>query len=110
MQQIVSDHMRGARSGLTSERATLETAYGMIDRHMASRTWISGHNFSMADCAAAPALFYASTVQPLPDDFNHLKAYLDRLTERPSFRRVIEEAKPYFSVYPFANAIPKRFR
>ena len=110
MQQIVSDRMRGARGALTHERATLATAYGMIDRHMSSRTWVSGQHFSMADCAAAPALFYASTVEPFPEEFSHLRAYLDRLTARPSFQRVLEEAKPYFSLYPFADSIPQRFR
>ncbi len=110
MQQIVSDRLSNAQGALTSERATLETAYGMIDRHMSSRTWVSGQNFSMADCAAAPALFYASTVQPFPKGFRNLSAYLDRLTQRPSFRRVIEEAKPYFSLYPFADALPEQFR
>ena len=82
----------------------------MVDRHMASRTWVADPGFSMADCAAAPALFYAGTVQPFPDEFGHLRAYFDRLTQRPSFQRVIEEAKPWFSLYPFADAIPKRFR
>jgi glutathione S-transferase len=110
MQQIVSDRLSGARGDLTGERATLETAYGVIEHHMSSRTWVSGQNFSMADCAAAPALFYASTVQPFPKGFKNLSAYLDRLTQRPSFQRVIEEAKPYFSLYPFADAIPKQFR
>ena len=110
MTQIVYDRISGGQGDLTNQRATLATAYGMIDRHMASRTWVSGQHFSMADCAAAPALFYASTLQPFPDEFSHLRAYFDRLTERPSFNRVIEEAKPYFSLYPFAEAIPMRFR
>ena len=109
MTQIVADRISGAHGDLTSQRATLATAYGMIDRRMASRTWVAGQHFSMADCAAAPALFYASTLQPFPDAFSHLRAYFDRLIERPSFKRVIEEAKPYFSLYPFADAIPKRF-
>ena len=108
--QIVNDRLSGAQGDLTSQRATLETAYGMIDRRMTSRTWVSGQHFSMADCAAAPALFYASTLQPFPDEFSYLRAYFDRLVERPSIQRVIEEAKPYFSLYPFADAIPKRFR
>jgi glutathione S-transferase len=95
---------------LTKQRSTLETAYGMLDRQMASRTWVASQDFSMADCAAAPALFYASTLQPFPDQFNHLSAYFDRLTQRPSFQRVIDEARPYFSLYPFADAIPTRFR
>lgn len=102
--------MRGAQGALTSERATLETAYGMIDRHMSSRIWVSGQNFSMADGTAVPALFYASTVQPFPKEFSNLHAYLERLTKRPSFQRVIEEAKPYFSHCPFADGIPKQFR
>jgi glutathione S-transferase len=110
MQQIVSDRISGAHGDLTSVRATLETSYRMIDSHISSRTWVSGKNFSMADCAAAPALFYASTVQPFPRELQHLRAYLDRLTGRPSFQRVLEEAKPYFSFYPFAEAIPKSFR
>ncbi len=110
MQKIVSDRIRGAQGDLSRERATLDTAYAMIDHHMSSRTWVSGHDFSMADCAAAPALFYASTVQPFPKESGNLSAYLDRLTKRPSFQRVIDEARPYFSLYPFADEIPERYR
>jgi glutathione S-transferase len=110
MQQIVGGRLKSSDADLTSERATLNTAYGMIDRHMASRVWASGQDFSMADCAAAPALFYASTLQPFPDELKHLSAYFNRLLRRPSFARVLEEAKPYFSMYPFADAIPQRFR
>ena len=109
MQHIVGDHMRGAKGDVTKERATLETAYGMIDKQMADRTWIASQGFSMADCAAAPALFYTGTVQPFPQRLGHLRAYFDRLMERPSVQRVIEEAKPYFSLFPFADAIPKRY-
>ncbi len=110
MQQIVSDRIFSTHGNLTNERATLETAYGVIDRHMASKIWVSDQDFSIADCAAAPALFYASTLQPFPHKFQNLIAYFDRLTKRPSFARVLEEAKPYFSMYPFADAIPQRFR
>jgi glutathione S-transferase len=110
MQQIVSDRMRGTKGDVAKERATLDTAYGMIDKQMAQGTWIAGQSFSMADCAAAPALFYAGTVQPFPQGLGHLKAYFDRLMARPSVQRVIEEAKPYFPLYPFADAIPQRFR
>jgi glutathione S-transferase len=110
MQQIVGNRISGNHGDMAREHATLETAYGMVDRYIASRIWISGQNFSMADCAAAPALFYASTLQPFPDELKHLSAYFDRLTKRPSFARVLEEAKPYFSLYPFADTIPQRFR
>ena len=109
MQQIVGDRIRGAKGDVTKERATLETAYEMIDKQMTDRTWIASQGFSMADCAAAPALFYTTTIQPLPQRLHHLSTYFDRLMERPSVRRVIEEAKPYFSLYPFADSIPKRF-
>ena len=110
MQQIVGARLSGAHADLTGERATLQTTYGLIDRHLSGRTWMAGQHFSLADCAAAPALFYASTVKPFPLEFRHLGAYLKRLLDRPSFGRVIDEAKPYFSLYPFAEAIPERCR
>jgi glutathione S-transferase len=110
MQKIVSDRISNTQGNLTSERAMLDTAYGMVDRRMLSLTWVAGENFSMADCAAAPMLFYASTVQPFPTEASNLSGYFDRLMQRPSVQRVIEEAKPYFSLYPFADAISKQFR
>jgi glutathione S-transferase len=110
MQHIVSDRLSDAAGNLTQARATLETAYRMIDHHLADRTWVSKPNFSLADCAAAPALFYAGTVHAFPPELRHLGAYFDRLTQRPSIRRVLEEAKPYFPLFPFAEAIPARFR
>jgi glutathione S-transferase len=110
MQQIVGDRMRNAKGDGAKERATMATAYGMIDRQMASKTWISGESFSMADCAAVPALFYSSALERFPQGYVHLHAYFDRLMERPSVQRVIEEAKPYFSLFPFAEAIPERYR
>jgi glutathione S-transferase len=109
MQQIVSDRMRGGKGDVTKERATLEIAYGMTDKQMAGRAWVASPGFSMADCAAAPALFYASTVQSFPPGLTHLQAYFDRLMARPSVQRVMAEAKPYFQFYPFVDAIPKRF-
>jgi glutathione S-transferase len=110
MQQIVSGRLKSSDADLINERTTLTTAYRTIDQHMASRIWVSGQDFSVADCAAAPALFYASTLQPFPAELKHLSAYFDRLLRRPSFARVLEEAKPYFYMYPFADAIPQRFR
>jgi glutathione S-transferase len=71
---------------------------------------VASPDFSMADCAAAPALFYARTLVPFPDDYRHLSAYFERLIHRPSFQQVIDEAGPWFSFYPFADAIEQRFR
>lgn len=110
MQEIVADTFRAVQRDLAPERAALATAYRMVESRMASRTWAGGDDFSMADCAAAPALFYASTLVPFPPGCAHLHAYFERLMARPSVRRVIDEARPYFSMYPFAEAIPQRFR
>ncbi|WPN60531.1 glutathione S-transferase family protein [Pseudomonas sp. P9_31] len=110
IQRIVSDRLHATNGDLTRERATLETAYRMLERRMASRIWVASPDFSLADCAAAPALFYACTLLPFPDDYQHLSAYFDRLIQRPSFQRVIDEARPWFSLYPFADDIAQRFR
>jgi len=114
MQKIVGDRLRAKdkadEAGVADARATLKTAYGMIERRMASRTWAAGNAFSMADCSAAPALFYAGAVEPFLTGFANLAAYFDRLVGRPSFKRVIEQARPFFPMFPFADAIPARFR
>jgi glutathione S-transferase len=110
MNAIVLDRIIGSKGDMARERAALGTAYRMIEERMASRQWIAADTFSMADCAAAPALFYAATLVPFADDASHLVAYFERLMARPSVRRVLEEAKPYFSMYPFEEAIPARFR
>jgi len=110
MQEIVNDRLRNANADMSWARNMLDTAYGMIDGQLANRTWVAGNDFSIADCAAAPALFYASTLRPLPDKCGNLQAYFERLMARPSVQRVLDEAKPYLSMYPFSEAIPARFR
>ena len=110
VQEIVGDRIRGAGADMAQQRATLETAYQMIDERMATRTWAAGEAFSMADCAAVPALFYGSTVHPFGANRTHLQDYFERLMARPSVQRVLAEAKPYFGMYPFAENIPARFK
>ncbi|WP_137805196.1 glutathione S-transferase family protein [Pseudomonas sp. G(2018)] len=110
LQQIVADRLYATHGDLTKQRATLLTAYGMLERQLHARTWVASPDFSLADCSAAPALFYAITLVPFPHDCRHLSEYFERLTQRPSIQRVIDEAKPWFSFYPFAEAIPERFR
>ena len=110
MNEIVFDRLFGRNEDVSKWRNALDTAYAMIDRQVDGHDWACGNRFSMADCAAAPALFYASTVQPFPDSATRLQAYFERLVERPSVRQVIEDAAPYFPLYPYAEAIPKRFR
>ncbi|HEY4252544.1 MAG TPA: glutathione S-transferase family protein [Roseomonas sp.] len=114
LQRIVGDRLRPAEArdatGVAEARATLRTAYAMLERRMRDRAWAIGDAFSLADCAAAPALFYAGIVAPFPPDHPQLAAYLDRLVARPSVARVIAEARPYFRFFPFVADMPARFR
>jgi glutathione S-transferase len=112
MQKIVGDRLRaeGERDprGVADAKAALETAYGMLDRRMAGRTWVVGETFTLADCAAAPALFYAGIVAPFAASCPNITAYFERLLARPSFKRTLAEARPYFSFFPFKDAMPAR--
>lgn len=110
LQRIVADRIHAGNADLSSERATLLTMYGMLERQLASGQWVASPDFSLADCSAAPALFYASTLVAIPEDHHRLHAYFERLVQRPSVARVLEEAKPWFDFYPFAEALPARFR
>jgi len=110
MQEIVVDRLRQTNADMSGQRALLNSAYRLIDDRLQARDWIADRTFTLADCAGAPALFYANTLEPLPPALSRLCAYFDRLTERPSVRRTLEEAKPYFRLYPYADAIPRRFR
>lgn len=110
MQAIVLDRILGKNTEMAGERATMQTAYALIDARMKGRTWVAGQAFSMADCAAAPALFYANNVHPFAPGFEHLLAYYERLMARPSVAQVLLEAKPYWHMYPFQENLPQRFR
>lgn len=113
MQQIVADSLRptGERDarGVAEARAALHRAYALLDRHLEQQTWAASPNFSMADCAAMPALFYAAIVAPIPERHGQLLAYFERLMQRASAQRVLREAQPYFSSFPLHDAIPERF-
>jgi glutathione S-transferase len=104
MQKVVTDKLRPPGKndphGVEAARALLHTACDMIEREMAAKTWAMGDAFSMADCAAAPALFYANMVTPLGATYPNASAYLGRLMDRPSFARAIKEAQPYFAMVP----------
>jgi glutathione S-transferase len=104
MQKIVTDKLRPPGKndpfGVEQARAQLQTALGIVDEAIAVKTWAMGDSFSMADCAAAPALFFADMVAPFAETHPHTAAYLDRLKRRPSFARVLAEAQPYFAMIP----------
>ena len=104
MQKVVIDKLRPAGKndlyGVEQAKTLLETAYGMIDREMGTKTWAMGDAFSMADCAAAPALYYANLVMPFGDAHKSAASYLGRLMQRPSFARPVKEAEPYRALFP----------
>ena len=107
MQKVVGDRLRPEGKtdpfGVEQARAQLRGSYAIIEREMQSRTWAVGDAFTMADCAAAPALFYANKVEPFGDNYPAVKRYHDRLLARPSVARVMEEAQPYFKLFPYNN-------
>ena len=104
MQKIVGDKLRPAGKtdpfGVEEARARIRQAYAMLERQTRSDAWAMGDTFTLADCAAAPALYYGNRVEPLGDAHPKLAAYLKRLEERPSFARVLKEAEPYFKFFP----------
>jgi glutathione S-transferase len=87
----------------------LGLAYDLIESRVGGRTWAAGEAFSMADCAAAPALFYAAIVRPFSPEHTRLAAYFECLLARPSVWRCIVEARPVFQYYPLRHALPARF-
>lgn len=113
MQKIVLDRIRpegqGDAYGVAEARVALDTAYGMVDAHMASRHWAAGDAFGIAECAAAPGLFFASIVHPFAPEHGALAAYFERLVERPSVARVLAEARPWLTMFPYREAVPPRF-
>lgn len=113
MQKIVADTMRAEGEhdprGVADAHEALKAAYEMIEPRLAGRTWAIGDAFTIADCAAAPGLFYASTLEPF-DAFANLSAYFERLLARPSVDRVLREAQPFFQYFPYYKAMPDRFR
>jgi len=103
-QKVVLDRLRPEDRrdvyGVAEARTMLETAYAWLDRHMAGREWAAGDAFSLADCAAAPFLFYADWTHPIDPSFAQVRAYSARLLARPSFARAVDEARPYRPYFP----------
>ena len=104
MQKIVTDRLRPAGQndayGVEQAKTQLQTALGMVEDDMATKTWAMGDAFGMADCAAAPAMYYANLVMPFGGTDTRAAAYLDRLMQRPSFARAVKEAEPYRKLFP----------
>lgn len=103
-QKIVFDSMRKENErdprGVADARTQLETAYAWLDNTMREREWAAGEHFSLADCGAAPFLFYADWTHRIDPKFEHVLAYRARLLKRPSFARAVDEARPYRHLFP----------
>ncbi len=104
MQTLVSDRMRidsqRDAKGVSDARALLDVGYGWLDKHVSQQAWATGSDFTLADCAAAPALFYADWVHPIGDRFPLVRAYRSRLLARPSVSRTVDEARPFRKLFP----------
>ena len=103
MQAIVGEALRGEKRDadvVARACANLDKAYAWLEQRMANRNWAAGDSFSLADCAAAPALFYADWVHPIGAAFPGVRAYRERLNARPSVARTIDEARPYRHFFP----------
>jgi glutathione S-transferase len=103
MQKVIGDRMRPADkkdpSGVDQAKQQIKTAVDLLERDI-GKAWAMGEAFTMADCAAAPALFYANMVAPFMDTHKNVAAYFQRLTKRPSYARVQKEAEPYLNLVP----------
>jgi glutathione S-transferase len=103
-QKIVFDSMRPEGEhdpyGVQQAREMLDTSYAWLDKVMQHREWAAGEHFSLADCAAAPFLFYADWTHRIGDAYPNVLAYRRRLLKRPSFARAVDEARPYRSYFP----------
>jgi glutathione S-transferase len=104
MQAIVFNARRPEEArdpyGVTQARIALDTIYAWLDHALAGRQWATGDAFTLADAAAAPALFYADWAHPIGDNCTTLKAYRARLLARPSFARCVDDARPYRPFFP----------
>jgi glutathione S-transferase len=104
MQKIVADRLRAAErrdsQGVEKAHAMLDTCYDWLDTRMVDRKWAVGEAFTLADCAAAPALFYADWVHPIGGAHPNVAAYRARLLARPSVRRAVDDARPFRGCFP----------
>lgn len=107
MQKVATDPLRpeGGRDpvGVELARMTLRTAYAWLEQRLAGRRWATGDAFTLADCAAAPGLFYADWSEPIPETCPALRAYRARLLARPSYARALDEARPYRHLFPLGD-------
>lgn len=97
---VITGDPQKRHEGLLRSMEKLDRAYAWLEGALAGRTWAAGESFTLADCAAAPSLFYADWVHPIGDGFPTLRAYRSRLLARPSFARAVDDARPFRHLFP----------
>ena len=104
MQPAVNHALRpegmGDAYGAEQGRKDLLIAYDWLEANLPDSEWAAGDSFTLADCAAAPALFYADWVEEIGDKRPKVKAYRARLLAHPVVARVVDEARPYRKYFP----------
>ncbi len=104
MQAVVADRLRTEperdAKGVADARKMLDVAYGWLDKRLMPGAWAAGTMFTLADCSAAPALFYADWVHPIAQRFPAVLAYRGRALARASVARVVDEARPFRKLFP----------
>ena len=109
MQAAVAAVLQGEPDRMAPHQAALADAYPKLEAHLSGRTWAAGDAFSLADCAATPALFYARALTPFAPEQTALAAYFERLVDRPSVARTLAEAKPWLRMFPLNDRLEARF-
>jgi glutathione S-transferase len=104
-QAIVAEHLpfiteTPDEGRIARAKAALDKVYPWLDARLAGREWAAGDEFTLADCAGAPSLFYADWLHPIPEEFGTLRDYRKRVLARPSVARVVDEARPYRHLFP----------
>jgi len=105
MQAIVAEHLpfitqTPDEARIARARGALDKIYPWLDTRLSGRRWSAGDEFTLADCAGAPSLFYADWAHPIPETLTTLKAYRARALARPSVARAVDEARPYRKLFP----------
>lgn len=113
MQRYIAQLLRAPEArdahAMAAHEDALGQAYDLIEARRGAHTWAAGETFTMADCSAAPALFYATVIRPLSPEHSQLAAYHERLLARPSVWAAIQQAQPWFQYYPLRERLDARF-
>ena len=113
MQALTAERLKpagqGSEAAVDDARQMLLKSYAVLDRQLQGGGWLVGADFSMADCAAAPALFYAVAYVPLPEEARHLQGYFERLMAHPAVAAVVDGARPWFKYFPGRDGLAREY-